>query len=221
MSELLSGVRQMQKLIGDAAAKTDALAMLAESGKAEGEKTRRMLEQTMEEVERATLELRRLCEQIQPSAVLPSRRPALPCREVTGYVENLNYGWLHICLHTLLPSCRYLAPVWLADTVKRLLDDYESGGSPLPYYREALMVIDEHSDVQRRQVFDQDNKGWKAISNAIKGRLIPDDDQYTLGVALLSTRSKENVCHITFMDRADAADFFSYWRATAMDAGSF
>ena len=72
------------------------------------------------------------------------------------------------------------------------------------------MVIDEHSDISQRRVYDQDNKGWKAISNAIKGRLIPDDDQYTLGVALLSTRSSEDVCHITLMDRSDAPDFFSY-----------
>ncbi|MCM1148855.1 MAG: hypothetical protein NC319_02045 [Butyricicoccus sp.] len=99
----------------------------------------------------------------------------------------------------------------------RLLDEYENGGSVLPYYKQALIVIDEHSDVPRRKVYDQDNKGWKAISNAIKGRLIPDD-QYTLGVALLSTRSSENVCHITLMDRADAADFFSYMHS---NGGSF
>ena len=49
----------------------------------------------------------------------------------------------------------------------------------------------------------------KSISNAVKGRLFPDDDQYTLGLVLLSTRSSENVCHITILDRADAADFFS------------
>lgn len=53
------------------------------------------------------------------------------------------------------------------------------------------------------------NKGWKAVSNALKGRLFPDDDQYTLALSLLSTRSTENVCHITLLDLADAADFFA------------
>ncbi len=50
---------------------------------------------------------------------------------------------------------------------------------------------------------------WKAVSNALKGRLFPDDDQYTLALSLLSTRSTENVCHITLLDLADAADFFA------------
>lgn len=58
-------------------------------------------------------------------------------------------------------------------------------------------------------MFDQDNKGWKAVSNAVKGRLVPDDDQYTLNVALLSQMSEENVCHITLLEQRDTADFFS------------
>ena len=50
----------------------------------------------------------------------------------------------------------------------------------------------------------------KAVSNAIKGRLIPDDDQHTLAVALLSGRSELDVCHITLLDLSDAADFFAF-----------
>jgi hypothetical protein len=42
-------------------------------------------------------------------------------------------------------------------------------------------VVDEHSSINCRRVFDQDNKGWKAIPNALKGRVIPNDDQYSLG----------------------------------------
>ena len=210
MSDLKVCAAQMQKLIGDAFSKTGGLVTLANSGQENTDKIQRMLEQTMEEFERATMTLRTLCERNRPPDTGVSRRPVLPAREVTGYVESLNYGWLHICVNTLLPSCRYLAPAWFSDTIIRLLDDYESGGSALPYYRQALMVIEEHSDVPQRKVYDQDNKGWKAISNAVKGRLIPDDDQYTLGVALLSTRSSENACHITLMDRADASDYFSY-----------
>lgn len=72
-----------------------------------------------------------------------------------------------------------------------------------------MLVIDEHSSTEGRHIYDSDNKGWKAVSNALKGRLFPDDDQYTLALSLLSTRSTENVCHITLLDLADAADFFA------------
>ena len=84
------------------------------------------------------------------------------------------------------PSAAYQVPVWLSDTIRRLLDEYEAGGRELPYYEHALMVIDERSDIEGRRVFDQDNTGFKAASNAVKGRLVPDDDQYTLSVALLA-----------------------------------
>ena len=69
-------------------------------------------------------------------------------------------------------------------------------------------MIDEYCDIASRQVYDQDNKGWKAISNAIKGRLVPDDDQYSLGVCLLSQRSSEQTCHIYILPASDAGDFF-------------
>ena len=71
-------------------------------------------------------------------------------------------------------------------------------------------MIDEHTGSKGRHIFDQDNKGWKAVSNAIKGRLIPDDDQHTLGLTLLSGRSELDVCHITLLDLSDAADFFAF-----------
>ena len=36
-------------------------------------------------------------------------------------------------------------------------------------------------------MFDQGNKGWKAIPNALKGLVVEDDDQQSLELALLST----------------------------------
>ena len=80
------------------------------------------------------------------------------------------------------PHCRYQTPLWLTDTIRRLLDGFEAGGNTVPYFRErAMLVIDEHSEIAGRRVFDQDNKGWKAVCNALKGRAIPDDDQYNAG----------------------------------------
>ena len=61
-----------------------------------------------------------------------------------------------------------------------------------------------------RHVFDQDNKGWKAVSNALKGLVIDDDDQYHLSVHMMSSRSAENVCHISLVLPESAEEFFRF-----------
>jgi hypothetical protein len=127
---------------------------------------------------------------------------------ISGKASVNEYGWLHIELNTLLPHCRYTAPAYLADTITRLLNEYETHGRPLPRFDSAVLIFDEHCDIESRTVYDQDNKGWKAIPNALKGRLIPDDDQFTLHVCLLSTRSKDVSCHIWLIPQRDAGDFF-------------
>ena len=135
--------------------------------------------------------------------------------EVTGTaagtpLKGAVYGWLHITINTLLPHCRYQSPNWFSDTIRRLLDSYEACGKELPFFERAMLIIDEHTAMEGRHIFDQDNKGWKAVSNAIKGRLIPDDDQHTLAVALLSTAvQSQECCHITVLPLSDAHDFFS------------
>ena len=211
MSDLKQDMTRLQMLIGDAFSKTGALVAYADGGVMSPEKLQKTLEQTADQFEQATLELRRLCEQTTPGAGGYARRPELKPLNVVGSVETfgLDSLWLHIKLNTLLPHCRYQTPGWLTDTIRRLLDGYEAAGNALPRFEHALLVIDEHSDVSGRHIFDQDNKGWKAVSNAIKGRLIPDDDQYTLSVALLSQKSSDNVCHISLLDLRDASDFFA------------
>ena len=188
-------MNRLQELVVDAARQAGILSALADSGMAP-EKLQRTLEQASGQFERSALEMRKLCERHSPGVV--------------GFVERFGYGWLHIQLNTLLPHCRYQTSDWLSDTIRRLLDEYESGGSELPFFKEAMLVIDEHCAVKGRHIFDQDNKGYKAVSNAIKGRLIPDDDQHTLALALLSTKSELDVCHITLLDMVDVADFFAY-----------
>ena len=101
------------------------------------------------------------------------------------------------------------------------MDGYEACGKSLPFYSRAMLVIDEHTGIGGRHIYDQDNKGWKAVSNAIKGRLIPDDDQHTLAVTLLSTKTEGNeCCHITLLPIEDAHDFFSE-RSGNYAAGDF
>jgi len=209
MTELKQDVVRIQELVSNAFQRTGEIAALADSGQPVPAKLQRALEQTMERFEQAALELRRLCEKNSPGVGGYGNRPAAPRMEAGGYVERFGYGWLHIQLNTLLPHCRYQTPEWLSDTIRRLLDEYESGGSELPRFNRAMLVIDEHCGIDGRHIFDQDNKGWKAVSNALKGRLIPDDDQHTLSLALLSRKSELNVCHIALLDQADAADFFS------------
>ena len=209
MNSFKEDMAHIQQLVGNSFTATGGLVALADGAQMQPARLRKALEQTIGSFELATVELRQLCERYMPPARSVGKKPAIPRRDVTGSVELIEYHWLHITIHTLLPSAAYQTPVWLSDTIRRLLDEYESGGHSLPYYRDALMVIEERSDIDGRRVFDQDNKGWKAVSNAVKGRLIPDDDQYTLGVALLSTRSSENACHITLLDSADTADYFA------------
>ena len=209
MNSFKQDMARIQERIGAAFTQTGGLVALSDGGTMSPEKLQRTLEQTLEGFEQAVLELRRLCEQYSPGVGGYGRRPAAPVLKVAGRVDLLCDDWLHIRLNTLLPHCRFQTPGWLTDTIGRLLDGYEAQGRPLPRYDRALLVIDEHSAMAGRHVFDQDNKGWKAVSNAIKGRLIPDDDQYTLHVALLSQVSGENACHIVLLEQRDAGDFFS------------
>lgn len=209
MNGLKQDMVRIQELIGTAFAQTGCLVALSDGGMMSPEKLQQTLEQTMEHFERSALELRRLCEQYSPGVGGYGNRARAPAMEIAGHVEILCEDWLHICLNTLLPHCRFQSPNWLTDTIRRLLNHYEAQGKPLPRYKRALLVIDEHSSIGGRHVFDQDNKGWKAVSNALKGRVIEDDDQYTLNVALVSKMSKETACHITLLEQRDAADFFS------------
>ena len=210
MNEMKQDMTRIQELVGTSFSQTGSLVALANGGQMNPNKLQKTLEQTMEHFERSALELRRLCELYSPGVGGFAKKGFLPAMDVTGSVEEFGYGWLHITLNTLLPHCRYQSPNWLSDTISRLLDGYEACGKELPFYRRALLVIDEHTSIEGRHIFDQDNKGWKAVSNAIKGRLIPDDDQHTLAVALFSTKATDReCCHITVLHQADAHDFFA------------
>lgn len=166
MNDMKRDLIRIQELVGMAFSETGSLVALTDGGQMNPNKLQKTLEQTMEQFERTTLELRRLCERYSPGAGGFAHRPALPYMDITGSVETFGYGWLHITLHTLLPHCRYQTPNWLSDTIRRLLDEYETCGKKLPFYSRAMLVIDEHTGIEGRHIYDQDNKGWKAISNA-------------------------------------------------------
>ena len=135
-----------------------------------------------------------------------------------GRVEVDGNGWLHISLDTLLPHCKKGPNPWLRDTLVRLLYGYKQNGGHLPRFERAMLIIDEHCDIKSRQVFDQDNKAWKVIPNALKGLVIEDDDQFSLGIALVSTKSETPACHIYVMDKADAGAYFALYHG---ESGSY
>ncbi|MDR0861803.1 MAG: hypothetical protein LBN30_03380 [Oscillospiraceae bacterium] len=177
------------------------------NSKANAENYARKLEMLSAQYESGAVKLREFCER-HYRAVAKSGGKSPPPHTIAGRAEVNEYGWLHIKIDALLPHCRYTSPAYLTDTIARLLDEFERGRRRLPYFDAAALVIDEHCDIETRTVFDQDNKGWKAIPNALKGRVIKDDDQFTLSVHLISTKSAEMACHIYILPQSEAGDFF-------------
>ncbi len=172
---------------------------------AEPERNPQKLDRLLELTEELAVRLRNLAESIRPPLDAARREAAFV--DYSGRLEVTEQGWLHIELYSLLPTCRYKTPKLLVDTLSRLLKSHQAGGGQLPYFSQAMLVIDEHCDLKNRQVFDQDNKGWKAIPNALKGIVISDDDQFSLQISLLSTLSARPCCHIYLLPQ-NAADYF-------------
>lgn len=183
------------------------IAVLMEDGCSSGDLSRE-LETAAACLEKSALDMRVLCEMGQTQLTPLGKKPVPVIQEVAGWSETNEYGWLHIQLNTLLPHCRFSSPLWLTDTITRLLNLHERRHGKIPMLEHGILIIDEYSDISSRRVYDEDNKGWKAVSNALKGRIIPDDDQYTLSVCLLSQRSPETQCHIYVLPERDAGDFF-------------
>lgn len=94
---------RIQELIGNAFRQTGSLVALTDGGQMNPNKLQKTLEQTMEQFEAATLELRKLCERYAPGSGGFAKKPILPSMDVTGSVEAFGYGWLHITINTLLP----------------------------------------------------------------------------------------------------------------------
>ena len=184
------------------------LALLDGSGASQGALAG-ALDKMAGQFEGGAVMLRNFCERHHPGPARRGGKPAPPKIGISGKAEVNAYGWLHIELSALLPHCRFQTPQYLRDTVARLLDECERQGQAIPRYGDAMLIIDEHCDIDSRRIFDQDNKGWKAIPNALKGRAVSDDDQFTLGIALISTRGGRPACHIYLIPRHDAGDFFT------------
>lgn len=208
MPDVKGTIKQIQLITYGAYGVSGQVAALLEEPDSRPEAVAKALENTAARLERGAVELRAICESSMPLVSSIGQKPTLPPLDIAGQMEVNEFGWLHIQLNTLLPHCRFAPPLWLSDTITRLLDQYEGRRGKLPLLDHALLVIEELCDVDSRQVYDEDNKGWKAVSNAIKGRLVRDDDQFSLSLCLLAQRSPEKVCHIYVLPVQDAGDFF-------------
>lgn len=208
MPDVKEIVKQIEFITYGAYGASGQVAALLGEPDSRPEAVAKALENTAARLERGAVELRTICESSMPPVSSMGQKPTLAPLDIAGQVEVNEFGWLHIQLNTLLPHCRFAPPLWLTDTITRLLDQYEGRRGKLPLLDHALLVIEELCDVDSRQVYDEDNKGWKAVSNAIKGRLVKDDDQFSLSLCLLARRSPEKVCHIYVLPVQDAGDFF-------------
>lgn len=209
MSDYKEQIKRIQELTYGAYQLSGQVAVLLAEPERRPDALAKALEETVAHMEKAAVELRGLYEETPLPPVTERGKPALKPQMSAGWMESNQYGWLHIQLNTLLPHCRYASPEWITDTISRILDQYEQRFGKFPLLDEALVVIEEECDIDSRQVFDQDNKGWKAIPNALKGRVFLDDDQFHLSLCLLSRRSSRQRCHIYILPKKSAGDFFS------------
>ena len=127
--------------------------------------------------------------------------------KVAGEIEVTAEGWLHIKLNTLLPNCRYKTNSYIQDTLTRLLEECDK---PLPMFDKAFLASVEYCDYDNREVYDQDNKSWKMIPNAIKGRVVKDDEQFRLDIGLFSKISDTPACHIYVIPQTQLSEFMNY-----------
>ena len=159
----------------------------------------------LDAMEHGTITARTILEKYRPQ--IPFERGGAERKlieNVVGEIEITSEMWVHIKLNTLLPHCKYKTTTYLQDTISRLL---KSCPGRLPKYDKVFLAIVEHCNIQSRNAYDQDNKGWKQIPNALKGILFDDDDQFRLSLGLFSVYDDIPACHIYVMPIENASDF--------------
>lgn len=171
------------------------------------EKQNTLLDAAMQQVELCCIDMRNLCEKSRPNIPAYGNR-VYNSKEIFGEVTQLNNGWIDIRLNALLPHCRMIGGTqYVFDSITRLLDTYRKNGGVIPCFEKAYMVIVEHCPVDCSGAFDNDNKGFRGVINALKGRLFPDDNQFELALGLFTVIDEESCCHIYVTPFDEAGDF--------------
>ncbi|MBQ2707581.1 MAG: hypothetical protein IJF67_04895 [Clostridia bacterium] len=133
--------------------------------------------------------------------------------KIAGSIEVTPEGWLHITLNTLLPNCRRRVSSYIGDTICRLMDGCTD---ELPYFDRAFLAIVEYCNYEKHNALDNDNKGWKMIPNALKGRVIADDSQFILSVGLFAKLADDARCEIYVLPPEDGAEFMEMLASDAI-----
>lgn len=173
------------------------------------EKCNTLLDAAMQQVELCCIDMRNLCEKARPQ-ILPLRfgRVNFNHKEIFGEVTIMDNGWIDIRMNTLLPHCKNVGGTqYVCDTITKLLDRFYSNGGEIPCFDKAYMAIVEHCPENCSGAFDNDNKGFKGVINALKGRLFKDDNQFELALGLFTVLDDEPCCHIYVTPFSDAGDF--------------
>ena len=156
-----------------------------------------LLEVALQQQEMACIEMRRLYEQLRTAEKdIHTRPPDGKFTEVYGEISVMCEGWVHIKLNSLLPHCKVVGGTqYVSDCLLRLLNK-ASDEIKLPFFNKAFLGILECCPRDVSDVFDHDNKGYKAVQNALKDRLFPDDDCFEMSLGLFTEQRKESCCHI-------------------------
>ena len=198
-------ITDMQRQVDACSAYIDALAQ----GCRTPEKVNTLLDAAMQKIELCCIDLRRLCERVRPT--LPPLRfgsAHYHTEKIYGQVTRMDTGWVDIRLSALLPHCRVSGGTqYITDTITRLLDAFQTAGGELPLWNEAFAAIVEHRPEAGCGAFDHDNKGFKSVINALKGRLFPDDNQFELSLGMFTVRDEDTCCHIYVLSFEEAGDF--------------
>lgn len=180
-----------------------------EQGYRSPEKLNTLLDAAMQQIEMSCIEMRRLTEEIRPA--LPNRKSGYGNyhnKEIFGEITLLDNGWLDIRLEALLPHCKTVGcGQYVTDSITRLLNKFKADGGEMPTFEKAFIAIVEHCPMNGAATFDHDNKGFKSVINALKGRLFQDDDQFELSLGLFTVQDEDVCCHIYITPYDEAGDF--------------
>ena len=129
--------------------------------------------------------------------------------EITGSVKVTHEGWTVIRLDTLLQNARRRTTGYIENTILELLKQWRGSGGVLPWYRHAFVVITEHTDRKSGNVYDPDNREWKTVTNALKGVLFEDDDQFTVSLILDTVPDGRGYTEIAVLPYHEAATYLA------------
>ncbi len=175
------------------------------------ERTNTLLDVVMQQVELCCIEMRKTCEKIRPPIQKLHYLPDSTIHEeLYGKVFTSSKDRIQIRLNALLPHCKFVGGTqYVSDSIIRLLNNFEAEGGKLPCYNKAFVAIVEHCSLSTASAFDNDNKGFKGVINALKGRLFEDDNQFELSLGLFNVIDEETYCDI-FVMPFDTSSSFLY-----------